>query len=97
MKISVCKNCGVPLIKSTNPEYAFQCLQCDEDFYSFEAKEAEAMPVINTPQQVVERFEELKESAQGRGISIKLNTDSKEDLVLYYHEDYSNMVLVDKS
>jgi rubrerythrin len=36
-----CRNCGQPLIKSDNPEYTFQCLDCDEDFYKFEAVEVD--------------------------------------------------------
>ena len=40
-KIYVCPKCGKALNFSDNPEYTFQCLDCDEDFYSFEAKEIE--------------------------------------------------------
>lgn len=40
-KIYVCPKCGKALNFSDNPEYTFQCLDCDEDFYSFEAKEVE--------------------------------------------------------
>lgn len=40
-KIYVCPRCGKALNFSDNPEYTFQCLDCDEDFYSFEAKEIE--------------------------------------------------------
>jgi hypothetical protein len=31
-----CPKCGLPLSKSPNDEYAYQCLECDEDFYAFE-------------------------------------------------------------
>ena len=40
-KIYVCPRCGKALNFSDNPEYTFQCFDCDEDFYSFEAKEIE--------------------------------------------------------
>ena len=40
-KIYVCPKCGRALNFSDNPEYTFQCLNCDEDFYMFEAKEVE--------------------------------------------------------
>ena len=40
-KIYVCPKCGRALNFSDNPEYTFQCFECDEDFYSFEAKEEE--------------------------------------------------------
>ena len=40
-KIYLCPKCGKALNFSNNPEYTFQCFDCDEDFYSFEAKEME--------------------------------------------------------
>lgn len=40
-KIYLCPKCGKALNFSDNPEYTFQCFDCDEDFYSFEAKEVE--------------------------------------------------------
>ena len=40
-KIYVCPKCGRGLNFSDNSEYTFQCFECDEDFYSFEAKEIE--------------------------------------------------------
>lgn len=40
-KIYACPKCGRGLNFSDNPEYTFQCFECDEDFYSFEAKEIE--------------------------------------------------------
>lgn len=39
--IYVCPKCGKALNFSDNPEYTFQCFDCDEDFYSFEAVEKE--------------------------------------------------------
>lgn len=35
-KIKICPHCGKPVIKSELPEYVWQCLDCDEDFYNFE-------------------------------------------------------------
>lgn len=40
-KIYVCPKCGRGLNFSDNSEYTFQCFECDEDFYAFEAKEIE--------------------------------------------------------
>lgn len=40
-KIYVCPKCGRALNFSDNPEYTFECSDCDEDFYAFEAKEIE--------------------------------------------------------
>ena len=31
-----CRRCGNPVYESDNPEYRYQCFQCDEDLYSFE-------------------------------------------------------------
>ena len=31
-----CPKCGRQLIKSNSKGYAFQCIECDEDFYSLE-------------------------------------------------------------
>lgn len=39
--IYVCPKCGKALNFSDNPEYTFQCFDCDEDFYAFEAVEKE--------------------------------------------------------
>ena len=33
-----CPRCGKKLIPSETPGYKWQCLKCDEDFYSIEAK-----------------------------------------------------------
>jgi hypothetical protein len=40
-KIYICPKCGRGLNFSDNPEYTFQCFECDKDFYAFEAKEME--------------------------------------------------------
>lgn len=40
-KIYVCPKCGCALNFSDEPEYTFRCVQCDEYFHSFEAKEVE--------------------------------------------------------
>ena len=33
-----CPRCGHVLYTSNNPEYTYQCLDCDEDFYQYEAR-----------------------------------------------------------
>lgn len=35
-RATLCPRCGQPVIPSDNPEYRYQCLNCDEDFYMFE-------------------------------------------------------------
>lgn len=40
-KIYACPKCGRALNFSDNSEYTFQCFECDEDFYAFEAREVE--------------------------------------------------------
>lgn len=37
-----CRRCGGRLFKSAVPGYVYQCYECDEDFYSFEAVIEEA-------------------------------------------------------
>lgn len=36
-----CRRCGLPVYRSDNPEYVYQCFACDEDLYSFEAVDRE--------------------------------------------------------
>jgi hypothetical protein len=38
----LCNRCNKPVYKSDNPEYSYQCFNCDEDLYEFEThKEGE--------------------------------------------------------
>lgn len=62
-KIYVCPKCGKALNFSDNPEYTFQCFECDEDFYSFEAKEVEQPRVegVKDYTQLVEASMKIKE------------------------------------
>ena len=62
-KIYVCPRCGRALNFSDNPEYTFQCLDCDEDFYEFEAdvKEQARMEGITDYTQLVEASMKVKE------------------------------------
>ena len=39
----ICRRCGRPVYDSDNPEYCYQCFHCDEDFYSFEVEEQDAL------------------------------------------------------
>jgi hypothetical protein len=39
----VCRRCGSPVYETDNPEYSYQCFACDEDFYSFEVAEQDAL------------------------------------------------------
>lgn len=38
-KRRVCPHCGKPVVQSELPQYTWQCLDCDEDFYDFEFEE----------------------------------------------------------
>ena len=38
-----CRRCGQPVYESANPKYVYQCFNCDEDLYSFEAEEQDAL------------------------------------------------------
>ncbi len=45
----VCKRCKSPVWESDNPEYEYQCFNCDEDLYRFEVEEQNGLylpPVI---------------------------------------------------
>ena len=39
IKNKVCNRCGCRVWKSYNPEYKYQCFNCDEDLYSFEVRQ----------------------------------------------------------
>ena len=39
-----CNRCESPVVKSDNPEYSYQCLECDEDLYSIEIHEDSNYP-----------------------------------------------------
>lgn len=62
-KIYLCPKCGRALNFSDNPEYTFQCFDCDEDFYEFEAevKEQARMEGIPDYTQLVEASIKVKE------------------------------------
>lgn len=65
-KIYLCPKCGKALNFSDNPEYTFQCLDCDEDFYSFEAKEMEQprMEGVKNYTQLAEASMQIKAIAE---------------------------------
>lgn len=53
--------------------------------------------VNETVTAIIENFNNLAIMAEKLGFPIKLHTNSKGSLVLYYHDDHPNMILVDKS
>lgn len=82
-KIYLCPKCGRALTFSPLSEYTFYCVDCDEDFYSFEAKEMEQprMEGITDYTQLVEAsvkvneitntaIEESKRQIEVKGTSI---------------------------
>ena len=92
-KICVCPKCGRALNFSDNPEYTFQCLDCDEDFYAFEAKEIEQprMEGVKDYTQLVEasmKAKEITESAIQENVKcIKIKGESiLEQIAEYIHE-----------
>lgn len=92
-KIYLCPKCGKALNFSDNPEYTFQCLDCDEDFYSFEAKEMEQprMEGIKDYTQLVEasmKVKEITDAAMGESqkyITLK-GQDILEQIAEYINE-----------
>lgn len=52
---------------------------------------------IKTPEDFIEAFNQLKEAAQKNGVTCQLRVDTSESLELYYHQDYPDIVLVDKA
>ena len=92
-KIYVCPKCGKALNFSDNPEYTFQCFECDEDFYAFEAKEVEQsrMEGITDYTQLVEASVKVKEitnkaiQESTRQIELKGN-DILEQIAEYINE-----------
>lgn len=62
-KIYLCPKCGRALNFSDNPEYTFQCFDCDEDFYEFEVevKEQARIEGITDYTQLVEASIKVKE------------------------------------
>ncbi len=57
-KIYLCPNCRRGLTFSNNPEYTFQCLDCEEDFHDFEVDVVEQSKVEG-----IKDYTELAEAA----------------------------------
>lgn len=80
-KIYLCPNCGRALNFSDDPEYTFQCFDCDEDFYEFEAieKEQNKLEGVQDFTDMIEAAMEIKAikdkviESHERYISIKSN------------------------
>lgn len=51
---------------------------------------------INDTQGIIDAFDKLNERAIALGTPICLNTETSTSLVLYFHDDYENRILVDK-
>lgn len=51
---------------------------------------------LKTHEDIIDAFEKLKEKAREIGKPICLNTTTSTELVLYYHDDYEDRILVDK-
>lgn len=53
-----CNRCGEPVLKSSTDGYTYQCLNCDEDLFSFEASPLKAM----TPTQLATLIQNAKDT-----------------------------------
>lgn len=92
-KIYVCPKCGKALNFSDNPEYTFQCFDCDEDFYEFEAveKEQQKLEGIKDFTSMIEAAMEIQAiknkatESHERYISIKSN-DIVDQVCQYIYE-----------
>ena len=101
-KIYLCPKCGRALNFSDNSEYTFQCLDCDEDFYSFEAKEVEQprMEGVKDYTQLVEasmKVKEITDSAIGesqRYITLK-GQDILEQIAEYINAELAGNYPID--
>ena len=51
---------------------------------------------INDTQGIIDAFDKLNERAIALGTPICLNTETSTSLVLYFHDDYQDRILVDK-
>jgi hypothetical protein len=75
-KIYVCPRCGRGLNFSDNPEYTFQCFECDEDFYTFEAKEIEQPRMEG----IVDYTDLAKASMEAKAITDKAIQESQRQI-----------------
>ena len=54
-------------------------------------------PTLNTHiTEIIDEFKNLIEKAKSYGLDIKLTPNSTTSLELYFHDDYPDMILVDK-
>lgn len=95
-----CPRCGKALVKSDNPEYALQCFDCDEDFYTIEARPVhtvfteptqEDQSSFNTAGFNVDIFDRVKVTVtdwQGRSAHTFIKRTDIERLGLEYIKDH---------
>lgn len=54
-------------------------------------------PVLNEHiDEIIKGFDKLIDKAKSYGLDIKLTPNSQDSLVLYFHDDYPDTILVDK-
>lgn len=109
MKKEYCKDC-VCLIEGNNEEWVCdekgveisKIKRCPETGELEEEEDKKKiMPIINLneindTQGIIDAFDKLNERAIALGTPICLNTETSTSLVLYFHDDYQNRILVDK-
>ncbi len=89
MSKKFCPYCHNEVIKSENPEYEWQCLECNEDFYDFEVKDEETASKKETEIKVLV----CKPNEKAELITIPNTLEAKQQLVggwieaIYPYED----------
>ena len=99
-KIYLCPKCERALNFSDNPEYTFQCFDCDEDFYEFEAivKEQSRVEGIKDFTELVDASMEIKrianEAVQESNRMIKIQSDNIiEQIGEYIYETIKPLII----
>lgn len=94
-KIYLCPKCGRALNFSPLSEYTFYCVDCDEDFYSFEAKEVEQprMEGITDFTELAEASMKVKEITESAIQESKRQIEIKGNTILEQIAEYINETL----
>lgn len=73
--VKCCKNCSLELTLSSNPEYKYECISCDEDFYEFEAVENEVFITPKKEWDVTSAYTPEAKKYEGWGTALKPATE----------------------
>ena len=92
MSKKFCPHCHNEVVKSENPEYEWQCLECDEDFYSFEVVNEDETEV-EVPKETEIKVVVCRPNEKAELITIPNTLEAKQKLVggwieaIYPYED----------